>query len=137
MESLGRAVRLVQLFPSTQSLVIHHYILVCASLNSPSSLELQTLPSLFHHSVRPLYLPAAIAVDFIHSLALLYMNRPLLHTQAYAVLHSLHTQPPPQVSGVGCLFLRSTEVLLTGIKQVAAATDCTAVTFACNVLSFC
>ena len=30
MESLGRVVRLVHLFPSTQSLVIHHHILVCA-----------------------------------------------------------------------------------------------------------
>ena len=33
------------LFPTPQSLIIHHHILVCASLNSPSSLQLQTLPS--------------------------------------------------------------------------------------------
>ena len=50
--------------PSTQSLMIHHYILVCASLNSSSSLEVQTFPSLVHHSAGPLYLPAATAVDF-------------------------------------------------------------------------
>ena len=31
---IGRAVRLVHLLDSTQSLVIHHYILICASLNT-------------------------------------------------------------------------------------------------------
>ena len=38
-----------------------------SSLNCPSSLQLQTLPSLLHHSMGPLYLPAATAVDFIQS----------------------------------------------------------------------
>ena len=82
------------LFPSNQSLVIHHHILVCASLNSPSSLQLQTLPSHLHRSVGPLYLPAATAVDFIHSLALLYMNR-LVATHTSICSSYVSTQPPP------------------------------------------
>ena len=40
----------------------------------------------------PLDLPPAIAVDCIHSLALLYMNRLIAtHTQSYAVLMSVHS----------------------------------------------
>ena len=41
LECLGRAISHAHLFPSTQSLVIHHYIFVCVSLNSSSFLELQ------------------------------------------------------------------------------------------------
>ena len=62
--------------------------------NSSSSLQLQTLPSLLHHSVGPLYLPAATAADFILSSALLYMNK-LVATHTRICSSYVGTQPPP------------------------------------------
>ena len=43
---LGRAVRLVHLFPSTQTLVIHHHILVCTS---PTHKHIQFICAVHSH----------------------------------------------------------------------------------------
>ena len=79
---------------STYSLQPNHlsFILVCVSLNSSSFLELQALPSLLHHSVA-LY-QTARAVNFILSLALLYMNT-FIATPTSICGFYVGTQPPP------------------------------------------
>ena len=102
MESLGRAVRLVHLFLSTQSLVFHHHILVCASLNISFSLHLQTLPSLLHHSVGPLYLPTATYSCGFHTLfSSIIQEQIRRHTHKHMQFLCQYTTSTTQVSGVG------------------------------------
>ena len=89
--------------PSHSCLCISSYqSIFFATANTPSSLS---------SFCGPIVSPSSyVAVDFIHSLALLYMKR-LVATHKHMQFLCQYTASTTQVSGVGCLFLRSADVL--------------------------
>ena len=112
-----------QPIPFNPALVIHHHILVCPfSLQQQTLLasfpgletRLQTLPSYLHHSVGLLYLPInSHSCGFHTLLSSIIYGQIHCHTHKHNLCSSYVSTHPStnSVSGVGCLFLRSAEVL--------------------------